>query len=688
MHPSKSSNASNVSQLSLAAVEELCEQLRQENQSLKKRLEDTGMHDSSIDTPTNFDAAQKDETGPTEAPVSLLTPLQLLTVNIKDGFISVDKGWMIIQHNPQAAQLLSLPGKQLIGRSLPDVFAQEINSNLPFNPQRITEEHPSKMFEHWHQPAQAWLEINIYPTSEGAAIFIKDITQRKQDEADLRARNERHDLVAKATNDSIWDWDFKTGQVTRPGNLLETFFGHDPLEPGEVDAFWNTHAHPEDWQRINQRRNLLLADPTVNYWEDDYRFLNSAGRYAYVHDRGYIIRDDTGKAIRMIGASQDITNEKEQVNEVVRLQQNFESLINSTTDPIWSIDTSMHIIAANTAYKELAERITERQIREGEAAMTQLPGVHETYNWEPLYRRALAGECFNIDQSILISPTSEPLHMVVSFLPIRDTGGVVTGVACYQKNVTELKQAGEQLQQLNESLAKRAEELVASNTELEKFAYVASHDLQEPLRMVTGFLQLIEKKYKGQIDETASRYIHFAVDGAERMKHLINDLLQYSRAGTAVLENQPVAMNDVLKDVLLIFQHDFDTAGVTIVTGKLPVIDAGRSAMTQLLQNLVGNALKYRQANEPFIKVSAEELDSAWAFTVADNGIGIEEKFLEKIFVVFQRLHNKDEYSGTGIGLAICKKIVERYQGKIWVESSVGKGSKFIFTIPKKIVPN
>lgn len=259
------------------------------------------------------------------------------------------------------------------------------------------------------------------------------------------------------------------------------------------------------------------------------------------------------------------------------------------------------------------------------------------------------------------------------------------GLSVYFKNITKRVLSEQRLNELNEELKKRADELTVSNSELERFAYVASHDLQEPLRMVSSFLQLLQKKYQDVIDETGNKYIDFAVNGADRMKRLINDLLQYSRIGKEGAEVSEVNMNEVLTDVENMFQADISDKGAKIIRHNLPVIKAEKTAITQLIQNLVGNALKYKSSRSPIVTVEAEELEHEWLFKVIDNGIGIDPRFYEKIFVIFQRLHNRDEYSGTGIGLAICKKIVEKHKGKIWVESEPGIGSTFYFTISKHL---
>lgn len=252
-------------------------------------------------------------------------------------------------------------------------------------------------------------------------------------------------------------------------------------------------------------------------------------------------------------------------------------------------------------------------------------------------------------------------------------------------DITERREHERQLERLYSDLARRAMELSASNAELERFAYIASHDLQEPLRMVSSFLQLLQKKYGGQLDERADQYIHYAVDGAERMKALIMDLLEYSRLGTGKEAFDWVDVGEVIKDVGEVFREQIATAGADITIGPLPRVWGDKVQLMQLLQNLMSNALKYASEKPPVITVRAEEHPDHWQFSVWDNGIGIDPKFFDKIFIIFQRLHNKNEYSGTGIGLAICKKIVERHGGKIWVESGSGGGSTFYFTITKKI---
>ena len=244
------------------------------------------------------------------------------------------------------------------------------------------------------------------------------------------------------------------------------------------------------------------------------------------------------------------------------------------------------------------------------------------------------------------------------------------------------------LEDAQEDLEKQARDLKRSNEELESFAYIASHDLQEPLRMVASYLQLIERRYADKLDDAGHEFIHYAVDGAARMKNLINDLLAYSRVGTKGQPFEEVSLNSVVGRVCANLQRTVDENKAVITVGDLPEIMADERQMVQVFQNLVGNGIKFHGEETPMIHIDAKQVahprdNRDWVrITVQDNGIGIEEQYFERIFVIFQRLHTTTEYEGTGIGLAICKKIIERHGGEISVESEPGKGTKFICLLP------
>ena len=227
-------------------------------------------------------------------------------------------------------------------------------------------------------------------------------------------------------------------------------------------------------------------------------------------------------------------------------------------------------------------------------------------------------------------------------------------------------------------------QLSQKNEELEQFSYIASHDLQEPLRMISGFLKQIENKYNDKLDEKGKQYIYFAVDGAQRMHRIILDLLEYSRAGKIEAAKEKVDVNNFFIEINTLFQRQIKETGATINCTNLPVLFTHRTLLEQVFQNIISNALKYcGTVNKLKILISSKDIGSHWLFAVEDNGIGIDPEYFKKIFVIFQRLHNKNEYSGTGLGLAICQKIIEYLGGEIWVESNLGKGSVFYFTVLK-----
>lgn len=253
-----------------------------------------------------------------------------------------------------------------------------------------------------------------------------------------------------------------------------------------------------------------------------------------------------------------------------------------------------------------------------------------------------------------------------------------------QQRVEDLQHEVAERRRAEKTLADRTVELQRSNAELEQFAYVASHDLREPLRMITGYTQLLAKRYRDHLDMTAQEYIDFAVDGAKRMQALIVDLLTYSRVGTKGKEFAPADCELVFATTLKSLSVAIDESGARVTHDPLPIVLCDGAQIGQLLQNLIGNGIKYRNSRVPAIHVSCQREGAAWLFSVSDNGIGIDPRYTERIFVIFQRLHTRDEYPGTGIGLAICKKIVERHGGRIWLESEPGRGSTFYFTIPAR----
>jgi PAS domain S-box-containing protein len=366
----------------------------------------------------------------------------------------------------------------------------------------------------------------------------------------------------------------------------------------------------------------------------------------------------------------DVTENKK-AEEALRLSYIYNrSLIEASLDPLVTIGHDGKITDLN----EATEQVTGY-------SRDELIGTDFTnYFTEPEKAKEGYQEVFK--EGFISDYELEIQHKDGSIIPVlynasvyQDESGKVIGVFAAARDVTTLKKT-------EIMLKLKLEELSRSNVELEQFAYVSSHDLQEPLRMVTSYLQLLQKKYQGHLDDKADMYIHFAVDGAYRMQNLIQDLLDYSRVGAGNNEPESVdcefILNKVLSDIKLVLKEN----KATVSHGPVPKVMADPTQLVQVFQNLILNGIKFHSEETPKIHIAAEKKASEWVFSVQDNGIGIDPQYSERIFEIFKRLNSRERYPGTGIGLAICKKIIERHGGRIWVESKLGKGSTFYFTLP------
>ena len=474
--------------------------------------------------------------------------------SIGDAFFSVDHQGIMTYWNQKAFRLFGGDKKEMVGRSIWEMFPLASEKALLEKLRESEKSGEVLRFEQFFGVIGKWLEISVYPSEIGLSVYLRDVTIRKTTEELIRQSNERFENATKATRDAIYEHDLQTDELFW-GEGFRTLFGYEVKDGIHSFENWYSKIHSEDMDEVLSKILEAYSDSSIVNIQYEYRFLKTDGSYAFVADRGMIIRDSTGKAIRVVGAISDITERKD-----------FES----------------------------------------------------------------------------------------------------------------------SLKNLNEKLEVRARELAASNAELEQFAYVASHDLQEPLRMVTSFLSQLETKYEDQLDDRAKKYIYFAVDGAKRMRQIILDLLEFSRVGRMEEEVDDLALSGILEEVCTLQSNLIQTKNAKISFGKLPVIKGARTPMIQVFQNLISNALKYsREDVAPVVTVSYRELSDFWEFSVEDNGIGMDADSYEKIFVIFQRLHTKDQFSGSGIGLAIVKKIVENLGGRIWVESELGLGSTFRFTLKK-----
>ncbi|MBD2439732.1 GAF domain-containing protein [Nostoc sp. FACHB-110] len=568
----------------------------------------------------------------------------------------------------------------------------------------------------------------------------RNLAQRQQTEEFLRESEQRLKLALQSAKLGSWQLEIKTMELST-SNQCNLNFGREP----EADFTYSTLLeciHPDDRSYMQESVRQAIEDHSD--YEAEYRCIWPNNSIHWILARGKVIYDADNQPIRMIGVTSDVT-ERKQVEEELKRQNLRSQLFAEITLKIRESLQLEEIL--ETTVKEVQQLLQADRVLifrlwpDGSGTVVQeavLPGWPVVLgqdildpcfqqNYIEKYRQGRISAILDIEKADIQDCHKEFLrqfgvkaNLVVPIL-IRDGiwGLLIAHQCAHQRHWNQfetqlLLQLANQIgialsqAQLLEQQTRNVQELARSNSELEQFAYVASHDLQEPLRMVTSYLQLLERKYSNQLDETADQFINYAVDGARRMQNLINDLLNYSRVSTRGQPFVQVDCTEILAQAIANLKLAIEDSGAEITYNPLPVITGDPIQLTQVLQNLIGNAIKFRRELPPRIHISAvatqageqgrENLSSApspqppatfplstpqyWLFSVSDNGIGLESQYAERIFVIFQRLHGRSKYPGTGIGLAICKKIIERHGGRIWVESEPGEGSNFYFTIP------
>ncbi len=640
--------------------------------------------------------------------------------SIGDGFFAVNEDFTVTYWNAKAEELLFTPRDKIMNRYLWSVFNKEQAETSYKNYIKAFEERVELKFEDYYEPIDRWFDVNVYPTTDGISVFFKDITERKREQQLILEKTDQIDAIAQFNGQLITEEHW----VQALDNSLEMF--GSVAKADRVYFFENSRNETTGKLETSMKLEWVAEgiEPEIqnevhhNQSLDEYSFLSSAlkQRKAVSH----VVKQIKDKKSRKFLESQDI---KSILIIPVFTGRSFRGYIgfdDCTNERVWSDEevAFLQTIAFNLASaieNEDAEQALEDAFEEKNEILESIGDAFFAVdmNWIVTYWNNIAEQLLGMPKEKIVGENlwdvyedaveldfynqyhdameNQVMVHFEEYYPVTGNWFEVSaypsasGLSVFFKDVTDRKDSEQKLLELNKNLAEKTKALEISNAELEQFAFVASHDLQEPLRMISSFLTQLKRKYGESLDERAHKYIHFATDGAKRMRQIILDLLDYSRVGRIDTDRIEIDINELLDGVKKLHNRLIEEKQATVSWGRMPVITAAPAPMRQLFQNLFHNALYYHEAgNKPVVKIWAKELKNHWKFYIQDNGIGIEKEYSEKIFNIFQRLHLTDEFIGTGVGLAICKKIVEDHGGEIGVNSEVGKGSTFYFTIKKQ----
>jgi PAS domain S-box-containing protein len=514
----------------------------------------------------------------------------------------------------------------------------------------------------------ALLSASAVPDADGKFMMTRstvfDITDRKRAEEELRESESRARAIVNTAQDAFVSID-QSGRISDWNPQAEITFGWSRKE-----ALGRTLADtivPSRFRRSHrqglERFVRTGTGPLLNR-RIELSAIDKHGREFPVEVTISPIR--TGAEYTFNSFIHDITERK----QAEAMRARLAAIVESSDDAIIGTNLSGEITSWNKAATRLFRYSMREAIGRPITMLTPSDISEESSAASRADKPSRGVEHFD---TVRLRKNGSRVDVSLTVSPINDADGVVIGASTIARDVTARKRA--------EELARRAEDLARSNADLEQFAYVASHDLQEPLRMVTGYCDLLQRRYKGKLDSDADDFITFAAEGAQRMQELVRGLLEYSRVGPHAKIEVPIDSGEAFKRALANLSVAIEESGAEIKRGRLPTVLADPTQLEHVFQNLIGNAIKFRGPLTPRIHVRAVRQNAMWLFSVNDNGIGIDARYADKVFAIFQRLHGRGEYAGTGLGLAICKKIIERHGGSIWFESEPGQGTTFFFTL-------
>jgi len=599
-----------------------------------------------------------------------------------EGIIIIDLDGKILKCNAAVPKLTKLPRETLIGKQFMELGLlnpEELSKIMEMFPKLVRGD-CSGTGEVQIRSGEQKRYLEAFPAvieedSEISAlqIMIRDITERKIAEEALRENERRYRLLAENVTDIIWtvDMDLRytyiSPSVTRlQGYSVEEAMAlsvDETLTPASMEVVMKTLA--DELARENGGQKDVHRSQTLEF--EQYC---KDGHTIWTEATMTFLRDPDGRPVGILGVTRDITERKRAEETLQKSEERYRDLFENANDLIQSVDSEGNFVYINMKWLETLGYSKEELKK---LNLTDILRKDQIPHCMEIFKKVCSGETFGKVETIFITKDGREIIVEGNVNAYFKDGRFVSTRGIF-RDITERKQAEDKLEQTVAKLAR-------SNAELEHFAYIASHDLQEPLRMVSSYVQLIERRYKGRLDEDADEFIAFAVDGASRMRALINGLLTYSRVDTRAKPFEPTDSEIIFKQATDNLKVAIEESGAVITHDPLPTVMADDLQLSQLLQNLIGNGIKFSSERQPQINVSAEKKENEWLFSIRDNGIGIDPKNQERIFQIFKRLHSRSEYQGTGIGLAVCKKIAERHGGRIWVESGLGKGSTFYFTI-------
>lgn len=513
----------------------------------------------------------------------------------------------------------------------------------------------------------------LWQDRKAALVVVRDLSERKRADTALRDSEERYRRLVELLPDAVYI--HCEGRIVYVNAAAIKVFGAEHSAQ-ILGRDYLDFCHPDDRPRIRARlAEIAVHGETTEFAERRRIRLNGSEFPAETAAQQLFWKDKPATLVVV----RDLTEPKRAQEAIAAKSALLEVTLNSLNEGLWAFDNDLRMLTWNERAMEIlgfpADMFSVGApfadfILYASARGDYGPGDPQ----EHLASRIAIARKGSFDAFERKGANGRIIETRVS--PVKGGGLVATFM-----DITERKIAEQARENLTRRLSAQSAELKRSNEELEQFAYIASHDLQEPLRMVSSYCQLLERRYKDKLDGDASEFIRFAVDGATRMQTLINDLLAFSRVGRHGKAMQPVSLQAALDIACANLKRVIAEAKVEIAAGPLPKVMGDDTQLAQLFQNLIENAIKFRREDPARIRVSASETPDGYEVAVQDNGIGMEPQYAERIFLMFQRLHDRTKYAGNGIGLAICKKIVERHDGRIWVESDPGKGSTFKFTL-------